>query len=220
MDKLRLRFEKTGRAAYISHLDLMHTMQRVFLRAGVPLRYSEGFNPHPLISILLPLSVGCESVCELMDFRLHDDDAVKLDELPGRLNPAMPEGVRVVEAYEGGRKSRELKWLRVSGRMEYDRGGTEDKAAELKAFYAGQVTIIKKTKRGEGEFDLSAGIREIEFVPEENCVRVNALISAQEPTVNPELLAEALRQKEPQLAPDFAIFRRVEVYDENMEIFR
>ena len=46
MDKLRLRFEKTGRAVYISHLDLMHTMQRVFSRAGFELKYSEGFNPH------------------------------------------------------------------------------------------------------------------------------------------------------------------------------
>ncbi len=57
-EKLRLRFEKTGRAIYISHLDLMRTMQRVFLRADCPLKYSEGFNPHALISILLPLSVG------------------------------------------------------------------------------------------------------------------------------------------------------------------
>ena len=44
-EKLRLRFEKTGRAIYISHLDLMRTMQRVFLRADCPLKYSEGFNP-------------------------------------------------------------------------------------------------------------------------------------------------------------------------------
>ena len=65
MDKLRLRFEKTGRAVYISHLDLMATMQRAFSRAGLELKYSEGFNPHPLISILLPLSVGTASVCEL-----------------------------------------------------------------------------------------------------------------------------------------------------------
>ena len=66
MDKLRLRFEKTGRAIYISHLDLMATMQRAFSRAGLELKYSEGFNPHPLISVLLPLSVGTASVCELM----------------------------------------------------------------------------------------------------------------------------------------------------------
>ena len=80
MDKLRLRFEKTGRAVYISHLDLMATMQRAFARAGLELKYSEGFNPHPLISILLPLSVGTASRCELMDFRLRQD--AELSALP------------------------------------------------------------------------------------------------------------------------------------------
>ena len=83
MDKLRLRFEKTGRAVYISHLDLMHTMQRVFSRAGFELKYSEGFNPHPQISIALPLSVGTASECEIMDFRLRED--VDLAALPASL---------------------------------------------------------------------------------------------------------------------------------------
>ena len=64
-EKLRLRFEKTGRAIYISHLDLMRTMQRVFLRADCPLKYSEGFNPHALISILLPLSKAIIAVIAL-----------------------------------------------------------------------------------------------------------------------------------------------------------
>lgn len=218
MDKLRLRFEKTGRAVYISHLDLMHTMQRVFLRAGVPLKYSEGFNPHPLISILLPLSVGCGSVCELMDFRLKEN--TELATLPDKLNRAMPEGIRVTEVYEEGRKSRELKWLRVEGRLEYDSGDTAALADQLTDFYAFPVVITKHTKRGEGDFDLSAGIREIGFAPEKGLVRVSAVISAQEPTVNPELIAEALRQKQPQLAPDFAAFCRLETYDKDMGIFR
>ena len=68
MDKYRMRFSNTGRAVYISHLDLMRTITRAFLRAECRLKYSEGFNPHPNISIALPLSVGCESVCEIMDF--------------------------------------------------------------------------------------------------------------------------------------------------------
>ena len=75
MSKLRLRFAKQGRAVYISHLDLMHTMQRAFSRAGYELKYSEGFNPHPQISIALPLSVGASSLCEILDFKLtHDAD--------------------------------------------------------------------------------------------------------------------------------------------------
>ena len=47
MDKLRMKFSKTGRAVYISHLDLMRTITRAFMRSEIPLKYSEGFNPHP-----------------------------------------------------------------------------------------------------------------------------------------------------------------------------
>lgn len=118
MDKLRLRFEKTGKAAYISHLDLMRVVQRIFLRAETPLRYSEGFNPHALISICLPLSVGAESVCELMDFRVKRD--VDLAALPGQLNATSPEGIRFLECYEPERKAALIKWLRVEGRFDYD----------------------------------------------------------------------------------------------------
>ena len=126
-EKLRLRFEKTGRAVYISHLDLMHTMQRAFNRAGYRLKYSEGFNPHPQIAIALPLSVGAASRCEIMDFKLLEDP--DLAELPARLTAAMPEGVRVLEAYEPSRKVAELKWLRVEGLFEYDERDAGEMAA-------------------------------------------------------------------------------------------
>ena len=206
MGKLILRFEKTGRAIYISHLDLMRTMQRVFLRAGVPMKYSEGFNPHPLISIILPLSVGMSSRCELMEFRLSEE--TDLAALPDRLNAVMPEGIRVLEVYEAKQKSKELKWLLVSGRLEYDSGDTQEIAARLRELFAKDLIITKKSKRGVGDFDLYAGIREISFTPEYRTIKVTAVISAQEPTVNPELIAEAVRQKLPDSAPDFASFER------------
>ena len=118
MDKLRLRFEKTGRAVYISHLDLMHTLQRAFSRAGLRLKYSEGFNPHPQISIALPLSVGVASVCEILDFRLltEADPA----ELPARLSAVMPEGIRVTDCYEPVCKVAQLKYLEIEGAFDFD----------------------------------------------------------------------------------------------------
>ncbi len=218
-DKLRLRFSKTGRAVYISHLDLMQTMQRAFSRAGLALKYSEGYNPHPLISIALPLSVGAGSLCELMDFRLRED--VPLAELPARLTAALPEGVEVLEAYEPERKCAEIKWLRVKGRFEYD-GREPDLLLEpLRDFFSrDSIVISRKTKRGVGESDIRPAIRSIAFSAGEDAVLLEALISAQEPTLNPELLAEALRQLEPGLAPDFAKFTRIETYDRDMKIFR
>lgn len=219
MDKLRLRFKKTGRAIYISHLDLMHTMQRAFSRAGYELRYSEGFNPHPQISIALPLSVGTGSACEIMDFKLKND--VDLAELPARLTAVMPEGIEVIEAYEQQRKTAELKWLRVTGVFEYDDRDASLMIDGLNAFFEqNEIVITKKTKRGLGETDIRPAIRSIDFSRHNGLVAVDAVISAQEPTLNSELLADALRQKCPELAPDFAKFTRVETFDAEMNIYR
>lgn len=218
-DKLRLRFSKTGRAVYISHLDLMQTMQRAFSRAGFPLKYSEGYNPHPLISIALPLSVGAASECELMDFRLVADEPDPAT--AEKLTAALPEGLRVLEVYEMQRKVLELKWLRVEGCFDYDRGADEALLEALRAFYAQEsIVITKKTKRGMGETDIRPAIAALSFAAEKDAVRLEGLISAQEPTLNPELLAEALRQLRPELAPDFAKFTRLETLDANFEIFR
>lgn len=219
MDKLRLRFSKTGRAVYISHLDLMRTMQRSFLRAGYQLKYSEGFNPHPQISIALPLSVGAGSLCELMDFRMEGEP--DLAAMPERLTAMMPEGIRALEAYEAERKPSQIKWLRVEGVFEYDARDAALMAAALNEFYARQsIVITKKTKRGEGESDIRPAVREISFAPDGSDVKTEMVVSAQEPTLNPELIADALRQLAPDIAPDFAKFTRIEVYDENMGIFR
>ena len=219
MDKLRLRFMKTGRAIYISHLNLMHTLSRGFSRAGVELKYSEGYNPHPQISIALPLSVGCASLCEILDFRLAAD--MPPEKLPALLNAVMPEGIEMLECYEQQRKVAELKYLQVEGRFEYDERSAVEMAAALTDFYGqSEIVIRKRTKRGEGDADIRSSVASIAFEPGEKLVRVSAVISAQEPTLNPELLAEALRQRRPELAPDFAAFTRIETLDAGMNIYR
>ena len=219
MDKLRLRFEKTGRAVYISHLDLMHTMQRAFSRAGYELKYSEGFNPHPQISIALPLSVGVSSRCELMDFKLRAE--CDPDELPRRLSAVMPEGIRVTECYVPERKFAALKYLQIEGLFEYDARDPRIMAETLNGFYAAEsIVITRKTKRGMGESDIRPAIRSICFDPVEEGVRLEAVISAQEPTLNPALLADALRQLRPEVEPDFARFTRIETFQADMTVFR
>lgn len=219
MNKLRMRFSKTGRAIYISHLDLMATMQRVFSRAGSCLKYSEGFNPRPQISIALPLSVGTASICELMDFQLIEEvDIILLKE---RLNATMPEGIEVLEIYEPTRKNAELKWLAVEGIFEYDEPKVDIIINKLETFFARESIVIeKKTKRGFGETDIRPSIREISFTEAMDEIRVEALISAQNPTLNPDLIPSALRILAPEIAPDFAKFTRIESYDEKMNIFR
>jgi radical SAM-linked protein len=67
MQRLRIRFSRGEELKYISHLDLMRLWQRAFNRAGVRLAYSEGFNPHPRVSLAAPLALGVTGDAELMD---------------------------------------------------------------------------------------------------------------------------------------------------------
>ena len=205
MDKLRMRFSKTGRAIYISHLDLMHTMQRSIARAGYSLKYSEGYNPHPQISIALPLSVGMSSVCEIMDFRLNEE-ADPLEFLE-RVNRSLPEGIRAAEVYPAETKSSLIKWLEIEGIFEYDDRPLDEMLSGVQDFFRRESIVVeKKSKRGMTEADIRPMIRSISFRAEEEALALHALISAAEPTLNPELLSGALRQLQPELAPDFTSY--------------
>ena len=114
----RVLFEKTGTAIWMSHLDLMRLMQRAFRRAGVLLHHSQGYTPHAYVSMLLPLSVGMESHCEIMEYEIDTEEAIT----PEMLNQVLPAGVHVLAVYESSRKGKELVWMRVRLTIEYDRG--------------------------------------------------------------------------------------------------
>lgn len=87
----RLVYGKTGRARYISHLDLMRAMQRVFKRAGIPLWYTQGFNPHAYLMFPLALPLGTDSSIEILDIALTEK--LDFDEIKRELNEKMPEGL-------------------------------------------------------------------------------------------------------------------------------
>ena len=93
----RALFEKTGRAVWMSHLDLMRLFQRAFKRAGLNLMHTQGFSPRAMVSIALPLSVGVESCCEILDYELVDQE-LSFDEIKDRLNRALPAGVKIFVA--------------------------------------------------------------------------------------------------------------------------
>ncbi len=210
MDKLRLKFSKTGRAVYISHLDLMRTMQRVFSRAGVDLKYSEGFNPHAKISIILPLTVGTWSLCEYMDFSLVSD--WDLDKLPAVLNPYMPEGIEALEAYEAPGKGAELRWLHITGRLTGGRG-----AAFYNSFFSRpEIWVKKRSKKGERTDNIVPAIGRAVFTDEPGGVAADLILHAQEPTLNPDTMMMSLGED----APEYWVFTRVEAFREDMTPFR
>ena len=128
----RLLFEKTGKAIYISHLDTMAMFPRVFLRAGLHIKFTQGMSPHAYVSVALPLSVGMSSRCEILDFTLEEDD-VPLESLPERLNPYFPAGIRVLSAYDSSRKIKELRYLQCNVRLEYDGGAGDEVRDTLNA---------------------------------------------------------------------------------------
>ena len=214
----RLLFAKTGRACYISHLDLMRTFQRAFQRAEIPIKHTEGFNPHPFVSILLPLSVGFSSSCELLEFTLLGD--VPLEEVPARLNAALPQGVEVLRCWEGGRKAKELALVNYEITLIYDKG-TPDGAAETvdKLLKGEKLEVTKKSKRGEGVIDVLPLVKQYSITEREGELRLNVTLEAQNPGLNPQLLVAALAGAQACLAPDFARYHRAGVLDREGQPF-
>ncbi|MBD5152476.1 MAG: DUF2344 domain-containing protein [Oscillibacter sp.] len=220
MGKLRLLFTKEGRAVYISHLDLLRTFQRVFLREGLVIRHSQGFHPHPIISFALPLSVGQSSVCEILDFEVNENmDGAGLAE---KLNRFMPEGVRATDCYVPMRPVRELAALRCRVEMIYDGGVPEGAAEKIRGLLLGESVVIqKRTKRkAMADIDIRPMIHELEIVEESGRLRMDAVVSAQNPGLNPALLAGAVELHLPELMADFVQVRRLEMLDGEGKIFR
>jgi radical SAM-linked protein len=217
----RALFEKTGDAIFMSHLDLMRLFQRAFKRAGLPLTHTQGYNPRPSVSIALPLSVGVQSRCELLDFDLEGSD-VSCDEICDRLNRALVQGVRVIKVYNDGRKIRDLALLNCTVTLEYDNGIPKDACDQIeKLFSSDQLIVEKKGKNGVVEQDVIPMIRKL-FVTksDENACVINALICCQNPTLNPALLVVAIERYLPEMKPDFACICREEIFDDNETIFR
>ena len=217
----RLLFEKKGNAVWISHLDLMRLFQRAFKRAGLPLKHTQGFSPRPSVSIALPLSVGVESDCELLDFEL-DAYEITCQEICGRLNSVLTDGVRVLDVYEEGRKIRDLSLLHCSCIMEYDAGIPENAVSELEALFRRPSLIVpKKSKNGIQDQDIIPMIREITIsAAGEREIAINAIICCQNPTLNPAQLLLAAEREMPYLKPDFSRCARIEIFDNGNNVFR
>ena len=186
-----------------------------FRRAGVVLHHSQGFTPHAYVSMLLPLSVGMESVCELMEYELDGELAVT----PEALNAVLPEGVRVLEVYESARKARELRRLRALLTLEYD-GAVPEPAAITTLLERPELMVEKRTKRGMAETDIRPMLHAYHVEAAPGALLLTCEVSAQEPSLNPMLLAAAIERYLPEAKPDFVRCRRLEMLDEQGEVFR
>ena len=218
----RLLFSKTGRAKYISHLDLMRTFQRAFARAKIPIKHTEGFHPHPFVSIALPLSVGYSSQCEILEFGLLE--GIPYEAVPQRLTAAMPEGIVVQQCYPASRKLKELIYLNYIMNFEYSEGRPQESEPAMQELLHRTSLIIQKksnkSKKGYTEVDLIPLIRSFNLECQSDTLTLDAVVQAQNPGLNPELIRSAFCQAFPDLAPDFVTFHRREILDGEGKIFR
>ena len=220
MSKLRLLFIKEAQASYISHLDLLRTFQRAFPRNELDIKHSQGYHPHPIISIVLPLPVGQSSDCELLDFEVtQDTDGCGIAE---KLNTGMPSGLRVLDCYPATRPVRDLAFLRADVTFESDNGGPADAAEAITALLRRpELVIQKRTKRKDlADVDIAPMIKEVSFTAGEGACTGPVTVQAQNPGLNPQLLEKAIARYLPELAPDFTRIRRRELLDADGRAFR
>lgn len=217
----RALFEKTGNAIYISHLDLMRVFQRAFKRAGLPLTHTQGYNPRPSVSIALPLSLGVESKCELLDFNLTGD-WVPPDEIMERLNRNLIDGVRVLRIFDEKTKLKHLTFLESVLIFEYDAGVPENTAEKISALLSmDELLVEKKGKNGIVQQNVSSMIRRfsVQQITDQE-LQIRLLACCQNPTLNPMQIALAVETHLPECKADFVRCQRIEIYDENENIYR
>lgn len=216
MTKVRAVFEKTGRAKYISHLDLNRCMLRIFRRSKLPVWYTEGFNPHPYFSFALALSLGFESDCEILDFTLNEE--LPFDEVRDKMNAVMPEGMRISSVRPQGRKITEI------AKAEYElilSSADHVKLGEAVDALMSQPEILieKKTKKGIKIVDLKPSI---ELITAEPCGDIFKIVlrlpAGTQTNYNPNLFLDALRNYQ---NPEFSVEKisRTGILCENNQIF-
>ena len=216
----RALFEKVGTARFISHLDLMRLFQRAFKRAGLPLTHTQGFNPRPSVSIALPLSLGAESHCELLDFDL--ESPVPLEDIRNRLNAALIDGIRVREVYDNGAKIKYLALLQSRLTLEYDGGIPAGAELAIGQLFARETLVLeKKNRNGVTQQDIIPMIRNLEISRiSEGELRLDVLHCCQNPSLNPMQLGAAIEKYLPELTPDYIRVCREEIYTEDKTVFR
>ncbi len=184
-ENVRIKFAKVGKMKYISHLDLSRTMKTAFRRAGVPIKYTEGFNPRPKLVFALTVSVGSESVCEFLDITLSRP--ISREDFVNGWKNAMSDGLRLLDVYTPDTKFTELAY--ASYDVVFDR--ELDKTIVDTALDTPMI-VKKHSKKGEKIEDIRSAV--VSLSCEGNTLKAT-LAAAQGVYLNPEYLVKALLEK-------------------------
>ena len=189
--KIRIKFAKYGAMKFIGHLDMMRFFQKAIRRAGIDIKYSEGFSPHQIMSFAAPLGVGIESSGEYMDIEVLS--MTSAEDMKQALNRVMVEGVEVlsVSVLPDNVKNAMASVAAASYKLQMKEGTfpIDDLNEKLQDFYGQeQIPYSKETKKSVVELDLKQGLYAI-AADEDGaiCMLVNASSSG---NIKPTMIFE------------------------------
>ena len=217
---VRMSFQKTGMAKFISHLDTVRCITRAMKRACVPIWFTEGFNPHAFLTFAMPLSLGFESLCETVDFRLMEE--TDLNELAERINNALPVDITVKEIYVYETSPNDIRWAEY--KIIFNNPDKLLSRQAEKILSSDEIMVLKKSKKGrnkvEKEVNIKEHIKSFELSEENGKLILNTVLSSgTSVNINPMLLIGALVKDTATDEQDVDIIK-VQSYTENMEIFK
>ena len=217
MNTIRLKFRKKGLSIYYSQLDLQRVMARALKKSGLPVWYSQGFNPHIYMTFTLPLSLGHESECESVDFRLNEEMAEA--EILNALEGTLPQGIELVSAKAPDYDTRSIMYAKYDITLY----GENSKIKNALDNYAAleQATVTKVTKKGQKDINLKELIKNIVITDEkEGEVTFNAVYPAGTPlNINPQLLLDFLKDNYSIEVIDAFVIRK-NLFDKDMNILQ
>lgn len=159
MSKYRIMYSQGDEVRFISHLDFLRTIVRTFRRAGLPVKYSEGFNPHMVMTIGLPLSVGTTSCCDCLEVELTEE--IDFPSVIEKLNSCTPPGIKILSI----RNAEGLTPMYNIDSADYTASFTSDIGIDVSEYIVcPEVMIEKKSKRKINEVNIKDFIRGIEIV--------------------------------------------------------
>lgn len=217
---VRMSFQKTGMAKFISHLDTVRCITRAMKRACVPIWFTEGFNPHAFLTFAMPLSLGFESLCETVDFRLMEE--IDLNELAERINSALPVDITVKEIYVYETSPNDIRWAEY--KIVFNNPDKLLLENAEKVLSADEILVLKKAKQGRKKVDKEVNIKEhiksFDLTEENGKLVLNTILSSGTSiNINPMLLIGAIVKDTNTDEQDVDIIK-VQSFTENMEIFK
>lgn len=192
--KARIKFTKIGPIKFIGHLDLLRNFQRTFRKSGLPIAYSSGFNPHQIMSIGAPLSVGITSSGEYIDVKFTHE--IDLNHAKALLNENLPLGIEVVDitALENGDDSAMALIDAAKYKVTSKKKGLVTDEIINKLMTQSNIIITKKTKKNRiKELDIKPGIFNISRPNEDTIILL--LATGSQLNIKPEMVLKELLEK-------------------------